>query len=106
MLVYFNRFPQEVGRCQQGDDVLLDFFGRHGKEFRREYRERQVVMGTNILPVQADHLEDAAADTIAFDGGLSHLLANHHGDPTILAVLVLAKLQEQGAVANRLAITK
>lgn len=57
-----------------------------------------------MSPVFPDYLKDTAADTIALDCGLGYFFANHDRDATVNAVFVLAVLEQDRAVTNRLAV--
>ena len=85
-------------------DIFLDLVCRHGHELGRKDRDRNIVMRLDVGPVFTDHFEYPPSDTVAFDRGLGHFLADHDRDAAVDTVLVFAVLEQYRAVTDSFAV--
>ena len=86
-------------------DILLNLVSRHRHKLGRKDSDRDIVMRSDVRPVLANHLEHATTNTVAFHGRLCDLFPYDDRNTAMDAVLVLAVLEQDGAVTDCFAVT-
>lgn len=73
----------------------------HAVGFGRKNHDRHVVTAFQRRQLQPDSFIDAAAETIALDGGFEDFFANYHREATVLAARVFEIFERNERRANR-----